>query len=153
MKMITMKVIVLISVFVINSGFLLEDKGPQQSTINNQYISLSKYLADHSSMHHELETLRRQQEMTMNLLTSQLKQKLTEMETKYSEQLSQNNTCKVLVDELKQNYREVQQNNSRLDGELESLQFKYNLLSKAFMKSSAELKKSVEEYATNAVIA
>lgn len=143
--MISMRVMVLFSVCVIHSGFLLEDKSPQQTSTNNQYLSVSKYLADQTSIHHDLETLRRQQEMSMNLLTSQLKQKLTEIESKIPEQPSGNDTCKVLVAKLEQNVKEVQQNNSHLGSDLETLQLKYKLLTEAFENRTAELKNSLQE--------
>ncbi|CAG2253568.1 unnamed protein product [Mytilus edulis] len=83
--------------------------------------------------------------MLMNLLTSQLKQKLTEMESKIPEQPSGNDTCKVLVAKLEQTVKEVQQNNSHLGSDLETLQLKYNLLTEAFENRTAELKNSLQE--------
>lgn len=144
--MITMKVVVLISVFVFNTGFLLKDQNPQQSgSVSNQYPSMAKYLADQSSMHQELETLRRQQEMSMNLLTSQLEQKLVEMEAKIPEQSSRNDTCKVLYEKLEQNVQEVTQNNTRLVGDLETLHHRYNLLNRAFENTTTKLENSLQE--------
>ncbi|CAC5417422.1 unnamed protein product [Mytilus coruscus] len=145
-KMFSIRVIVLFLVFASNCGFLLEDKIPPQSSTNNQYLSVSKYLADQTSIHHELEILRRQQDMTMNLLTSQLKQKLAEMETQISEKTSRNETCKVdVVEELEQNYLKVKQNNTRLASDLEALQIKYNILNESFKNTTTELKSSLRE--------
>lgn len=141
-----MRVIVLFSVVGFNTGFLLKDNNPQQiGTVSNQYPSMAKYLADQSSMHHELETLRRQQEMSMNLLTSQLEQKLAEMEAKIPEQSSRNDTCKDLYETLEQNVQEVKQNNTRLVGELETLHLRYNLLNRAFENTTIKLENSLQE--------
>lgn len=71
-------------VLVVKNGFLLDDKNSQQSGLHsegdNQYVTLSKYIDDKTQMNHELEKLRSEQEETLHLLASQLKEKFAEME-------------------------------------------------------------------------
>lgn len=81
----------------------------------------------------------------MNLLTLQLKQKLAEWVTHISENSSRNDSCKVLIEELKENTKEVKQNNTRLHGDIETLQLKYNILNTTFENTTTELKNSFHE--------
>ena len=69
-------------VLVVNNGFLLDDKNSQQSGLHskgdNQYVTLSKYIDDKAQMNLGLAKLRSEQEETLHLLASQLKEKFSE---------------------------------------------------------------------------
>ena len=68
-------------VIVVNNGFVLDDKNSQQSGSHskgdNQYVTLSKYIDDKTQMNHGLAKLRSEQEETLHLLASQLKEKFS----------------------------------------------------------------------------
>lgn len=71
-------------VIVVNNGFVLDDKNSQQSGLHskgdNQYVTLSKYIDDKTQINHGLAKLRSEQEETLHLLASQLKDNFHKME-------------------------------------------------------------------------
>ena len=116
-------------VLVVNYGFLLDDKHSQQTGLHskgdNQCVTLSKYIDDKTQMHHELEKLRREQEETLHLLASQLKEKFSEMEQHITKQ-AVNESCRSDVDDLLTKYKQLEQNSTDLRNNFKTLQNKYN---------------------------
>lgn len=102
------------------SGFLLDDNTPH-------YLSTSKYLEDQTHISHELEKNRSHQELTINLLTTQLKDKIQDIEKHILEKLSKNSTCKN-NDDYEQIIKDLQYNNTRLAKNFEDLEAKYENL-------------------------
>ncbi|CAC5366451.1 unnamed protein product [Mytilus coruscus] len=102
------------------SGFLLDDNTPH-------YLQVSKYLEDQTHISHELEKIRSHQELTINLLTTQLKDKVEDMEKHILGQLLMNNTCNK-PDDLEQIIKDLKDNNTRLAKDFEDLEVKYENL-------------------------
>jgi chromosome segregation ATPase len=92
---------------------------------DNQYVTLSKYIGDKTQMNHELEKLRSEQEETLHLLASQLKEKFSEMEQGIAKQ-TVNESYRSDVDDLLTKYRQLEQNNTDLRTNFKTIQKKYN---------------------------
>jgi hypothetical protein len=88
-------------------------------------VTLSKYIGDKTQMNHELEKLRSEQEETLHLLASQLKEKFSRMEQRIAKQ-TVNESCRSDVDDLLTKYRQLEQNNTDLRTNFKTLQKKYN---------------------------
>ncbi|VDI54746.1 Hypothetical predicted protein [Mytilus galloprovincialis] len=102
------------------SAFLLDNNTPH-------YLSVSRYLEDQTHISHELEKIRSHQELTINLLTTQLKDKVKDMEKHILEHFSENDTCKN-NDDLEQIIKDLKENNTRLAKHFEDIEVKYENL-------------------------
>lgn len=98
------------------SAFLLDNN-------TQHYLSVSRYLEDQTHISHELEKIRSHQELTINLLTTQLKDKVKDMENPILEHFSENDTCKNTYD-LEQIIKDIQDNNTRLAKNFEDIEVK-----------------------------
>lgn len=134
----------ILSVSVVAYGFLLY-KDPQQAQGQAQYLSVSTYITDQTHINHEFEKLRREQELTMNLLTKQLQQRFAEMQSQISKQSAVNESCLTNTAAFDKKYLELEENNTRLTDSLKSLQLKYDSLISALTNKTSELKGSLHE--------
>ncbi|CAC5401634.1 unnamed protein product [Mytilus coruscus] len=139
------RVLLMLTFLSFNRGLLLDDENPQHGTGSSTYLTVSKYLAGQRSIHHEIEELRNQHELSINLLTSQLKAKFVKLDSLISVKSPSNNTCQTMVDNLEERVIELSENNTRLEYDVYELKSKYNVLSKAFENRTFELNNKIEE--------
>ena len=107
----------------------MDDKNVQESGLhflwNNQYVTLSKYIDDKTQINHELEKLRNEQEETLHLSATQLKEKSSEMEQWIAKQ-TVNESCWSDAEDLLSKYRQLKQNSADHRNHFKTLQNKYN---------------------------
>ncbi|XP_071148699.1 uncharacterized protein [Mytilus edulis] len=141
-----MKYVLLLStIFSVSTGLLLDNENPQHGTESSTYLLVSKYLSGQRTIHHEIEELRSQHELSINLLTSQLKTKFEELDTLMSAKSPGNNSCQTTVEHLEETVRELNENNTRLEQDVYELQSKYTTLSRAFENRTIELNHKIDE--------
>lgn len=92
-------------------GFLLNTKAPSSSNGNNQYITVAEYYADKASRRHEMDR-------TLNLLTSQIEQRLFQMQSP--------------TDSLERKYNETFENLTKVSAKLEATEAKYTFLEQKY---------------------
>ncbi|XP_071146606.1 fibrinogen-like protein 1 isoform X1 [Mytilus edulis] len=92
-------------------GFLLNTKAPSSSNGNNQYITVAEYYADKASLRHEMDR-------TLNLLTSQIEQRLFQMQSP--------------TDAIERKYNETFENLMTVSAKLETTEAKYKFLEQKY---------------------
>lgn len=131
---------ILINIFVVN-GFLLDKLQNGGTQNSNQYLTID----DKIKMHHDLEDLRTEQEKALNILATQLQLKLVNIEQKVAAQSSANDTCQRTIAELKQEYHEVENNNTKLTNVVRHLQNQVTELEDKYLKQTDELKNKTND--------
>lgn len=92
-------------------GFLLNTKAPSSFNGNNQYITVAEYYADKASLRHEMDR-------TLNLLTSQIEQRLFQMQSP--------------TDAIERKYNETFENLMKVSAKLETTEAKYKFLEQKY---------------------
>lgn len=131
-------------------GFLLETNTPgNQAAGNNHYLTLSEFYEakkqekyDFSVLRHQMEQMQLDSDKTLALLTTQVKEKFAALEKNTSGIKAENDTRE--LEKLQQKYRELEENNTKLEEHVDNLQLKYKQLEDKFSNEIGTLKRKVE---------
>lgn len=114
---------ILIVIFAFNSGFLLDGQNPQISgtaQIKGHYLTID----DKFEIIHDLEKIRDEQKNTINMLTSQMRQRLEGIERQIKSDTG-NTSCQNKVALFENQVRVLEKNNTDLSRKLDSLQLSF----------------------------
>ncbi|XP_071135088.1 uncharacterized protein [Mytilus edulis] len=111
-------------------GFLLNPGQTSSPGITSQYISMDMYLAEKKELRNQIFQFQRENEQTLQLLTTQLQQKLTVMDDKLKQSNKPNDTIELAYLEHK---------NQDLEMNLTILQEKHRLLQISYVRQKDQL--------------
>ncbi|CAG2198870.1 unnamed protein product [Mytilus edulis] len=111
-------------------GFLLNPGQTSSPGITSQYISMDMYLAEKKELRNQIFQFQRENEQTLQLLTTQLQQKLTVMDDKLKQSNKPNDTIELAYLEHK---------NQDLKMNLTILQEKHRLLQISYVRQKDQL--------------
>ncbi|XP_063401904.1 uncharacterized protein LOC134686161 [Mytilus trossulus] len=111
-------------------GFLLNPGQTSSPGITSQCISMDMYLAEKKELRNQIFQFQRENEQTLQLLTTQLQQKLTVMDDKLKQSNKPNDTIELA---------HLEQKNRDLELNLTILQEKHRLLQISFVRQNDQL--------------
>ncbi|XP_076079017.1 uncharacterized protein LOC143049162 [Mytilus galloprovincialis] len=111
-------------------GFLLNPGQTPSPGVKSQYISLDMYLEEKKELRNQIFQFQRENEQTLQLLTTQLQQKLSVMDDKLKDSCKHNDTIELA---------NLEKKNSELEVNLTILQEKLRLLQISYVRQKDQL--------------
>ncbi|CAC5395852.1 C1QL [Mytilus coruscus] len=111
-------------------GFLLNPGQTSSPGITSQYISMDMYLAEKKELRNQIFQFQRENEQTLQLLTTQLQQKLSVIDDKLNDSSKPNDMIE---------FANLKQKNRELEVNLTFLQEKHKLLQSSYVRQKDQL--------------